>query len=106
MEIDFIKGKKRPPGKKRIVGIKFSGEELVLLRAKSMQFTGGCVSDWVRYASLKLLPLVEHINLDSTTDPELLKLYGESREEGSWRDDAIRKELASFKRMFNQMENK
>ena len=102
MQIDFLKDKKRPDGKKRQVNVKFSSAELVLLRVKAMQFADGCVSDWVRYASLKLLPPVEHIDLDRNTDPELLKLYGKSREKGSWRDDAIRKELASFRRLFNE----
>ncbi len=105
MQIDFLKNKKRPLGKKRTVTLKVTGEELVLIRMKAAHFTDGDLSAWIRYASTYLLPQMDHVNVNSETDPELLELYGESREEGSWRADIIRKELSALARQFKRYEN-
>jgi hypothetical protein len=104
MQIEFLKNKKRPPGKKRLVTLKLSGEELSLIRVKAAYFCDGDVSKWIRYAAMYLLPLEEHLDLSANTDPETLEMYGESRDKGSWRNDALRKELASFSRQFKKLE--
>jgi hypothetical protein len=105
MQIDFLKNKKQSTGKKRVLTLRLSSEELTLIRVKAMQFCDGNVSDWMRYAALYLLPLEEHINITST-DYELQEMLGDDMSEDSWRRSEIKKDLASFARKFKKLQEK
>ena len=105
MQIDFLKEKKRPAGKKRLISLKLTGEELTLIRVKAMQFCDGDMSQWIRYAAMYLLPKESHLSLGAI-DYELDEMLGPDTGEDSWRRDALRKELASFARKFKKLEDK
>lgn len=44
------------PKKINMVNVKFSDQEKDLLKKKAKQYTGGNVSEWIRYAALRLNP--------------------------------------------------
>jgi hypothetical protein len=105
MQIDFLKDKKRPKGKKRLITLKLTGEELTLIRVKALYFCDGNLSDWIRYAAMYLLPPENHLDLGAI-DPELDEMYGNDTSDDSWRKDVLRKELASFARKFKKLQEK
>ena len=104
MIIDFLKDKKWEEGKRRLLSIRVTGEELTLLRIKAMQFTDGNVSEWLRYAGLHLLPPVHHIDFGDDADPDEMEFYGKDKEVDSPRYEALRKELKAFSRKFQKLE--
>lgn len=104
MIIDFLKDKKWDEGKKRLISIRITGDELTLLRVKAMKFTDGNVSEWLRYAGLHLLPPVHHIDFGADADPEEMEFYGEDKSVDSLRYEALRKELKAFSRKFKKLE--
>ena len=104
MIIDFLKDKKWVDGKKRLMSIRITGDELTLLRVKAMKFTDGNVSEWLRYAGLHLLPPVHHINFGDDADPDEMEFYGEGIDVDSRRYEAVRRELRAFSRKFKILE--
>ena len=104
MIIDFLKDKPKPEGKKRLVTLKLTGEELLLLRVKAAQFTDGNVSEWMRYSAIHLLPPTCHIDFGADADPDEMEFYGPQKDEHSKRYKALHRELKAFAKKFEKFE--
>lgn len=75
-----------------------------MLKVKAAKFTDGNVSEWLRYAGMYLLPPISHLDFGAYADPDEMEFYGPNKDENSLRYDALRKELKSFARKYQDLE--
>jgi hypothetical protein len=51
----------------RIVPVKLTKTEYIELGQRAREYTGGNLSEWIRYAALNLLPYEDDVNMDRGT---------------------------------------
>jgi hypothetical protein len=69
MLIDFLKGLKTVRRPTHLI-VRLSPREKLKIKVNAMMFADGCVSKWIRYSSIMLLPPPNHIKIGSVSDED------------------------------------